>query len=91
VKYYFRLNAFFWMSFPVKRSQKCPRKGLPIRVKITKFQMTHQEKIYMEALKSFFLNDFLQNSEKTDEKVPQLPHQSDLKSYLGITMNQIIF
>ena len=60
-------------------------------VKITKFQMTHQEKIYMEALKSFFLNDFLQNSEKTDEKVPQLPHQSDLKSYLGITMNQIIF
>ena len=53
--------------------------------------MTHQEKIYMEALKSFFLDDFLQNSEKTDEKVPQLPHQSDLKSYLGITMNQIIF
>ena len=53
--------------------------------------MTHQEENYMEAFKRFFMDDFLQNSEKSDEKVPQLPPRSDLKSYLGITMNQIIF
>lgn len=44
----------------------------------------------MEAFKTFFRNDAHQNAEFS-EIVPNLPHSSDLKSYLDITLNQIIF